>query len=160
MKLEGARGDSAGVAASTRRLLLLALPAGLRAIAQETRAADGIRRVVRDASRALQSGSAPLFLAAFDRRAFRDFASFRDQVSALTQQRRIASSVASGVPQSRAGEWTVEVDWLLQLAPKLDPGPVEQRRGTVVLGLREERGRWKIVRAEPRAFFASVRPGS
>lgn len=115
-----------------------------------------IRQLVRDASRALQSGNAPLFLAAFDRRAMPGFARFREQVTALTAQRRIASSVESTAPEKGPGEWSVRVNWLLELTPRLDPGPIERRHETLVLGLRRRGGRWKIVRIDPSDFFASA----
>ena len=119
-----------------------------------------MRQVIRDASRALQSGNAPLFLASFDRRAMPGFAQFREQVTALTEQRRIASSVESALPEGGPDEWTVRVNWLLELTPKLDPGPIESRHETLLLGLRRKRDRWKIVRIDPGDFFASAGRGA
>lgn len=124
--------------------------------AQQRTAAGSIRQLIRDASRALQSGNAPLFLDSFDRRAMPGFERFRDQVTALTAQRRIASSVESAPPEEGPDEWSVRVNWLLELTPKLDPGPVESRHETLVLGLRRKGDRWKIVRIDPSDFFASA----
>lgn len=122
---------------------------------QDAGGAGAIRLLVRDASRALQSGNAPLFLALFDPHAMADFGRFGDEIFALAAQRRIASSVKSDPPQGGPEECTVRVDWLLDLTPKLDPGPVERRHETVVVGLRRRGKRWRIVDVEPREFFAA-----
>ncbi len=119
--------------------------------------ATRVRLLIRDASRALQAGNAPLFLAAFDRRAMPRFDVLREQVSAMTAQRRIASSVASGPLQGDPSVWTVRVDWLLELTPKLDPGPLERRRATLTLRVRKRGRRWKIVQLEPLEFFSALR---
>ena len=138
-------------------LAVLAVPAP--GLAQRENAADRIALMVRDASRALQAGNAPLFLAAFEPGAVADFASFREQVSALAEQRRIASSVAAGPVAGGPEEWTVRVDWLLELAPKLDPGPLERRRETVTLRVRKRGKRWKFVSLDrPELFEALRRP--
>ncbi len=118
--------------------------------------ADRIALMVRDASRALQAGNAPLFLAAFERGSVPDFASFREQVTALAEHRRIASSVAAGPVEGGPEEWTVRVDWLLELAPKLDPGPLERRRETVTLKARKRGKRWKFVSLDRPEFFAAL----
>lgn len=134
---------------------MAAIPAPL--LAQGEDVADRIRTVVRDASRALQAGNAPLFMAAFDRRAFPGFRELREQVTALAAQRRIASSVEVGVPAGGPGEVTLRVDWLLELTPKIDPGPLERRHGTLALLMVKRNKRWRIARLEPAGFFASLR---
>ena len=139
----------------------VAVAAGLSAAtilgsAQDRDSADRIRQVILDASRALQAGNAPLFLSAFDRRAVPDFERLREQVTALAAQRRIASSVESGTPEGCPDECTVRVNWLLDLTPKVDPGPVERRSETLALGMRRRGNRWQIVRVEPSNFFASA----
>ncbi len=125
--------------------------------AQTPAEAAAIRQLIRDASRALQAGNAPLFLAALDRQAFAGLGEFRAELAALTAQRRIASSVESTAPVGGPEEWTVRVDWLLDLTHKIDPGPVERRRATLELAVRKRRGKWRIVRLEPRSFFAAAR---
>lgn len=137
-------------------LAVLLAPGAFLAPAQDPADAAAIRQVIRDASRALQAGNAPLFLASFDRRSFEGFDRLREQLAALGAQRRIASSVDSGAPFGGPAEWTVRVDWLLDLTPRLDPGPVERRRETITVGMRKLRGRWRIVSLEPRAFFSSA----
>lgn len=116
-----------------------------------------VRLLIRDASRALQAGNAPLFLAAFDRQEMPRFDVLREQVSALAAQRRIASSVESGPLEGDPNVRTVRVDWLLELTPKLDPGPLERRRTTLTLRVRKRGKRWKIVWLEPLEFFSALR---
>lgn len=138
---------------------LAVLAAPVPCSAQGEDAADRIALMVRDASRALQAGNAPLFLAAFEPEAVPDFAAFREQVNALAEQRRIASSVAAGPVAGGPEVWTVRVDWLLELAPKLDPGPLERRRETVTLKARMRGKRWKFVSLDrPELFEALPRP--
>ena len=132
---------------------LLALAAPGRAQAEDL--AAGIGLLVRDASRSLQSGNAALFLAAFDRDSFVGYEALRQNVTALTAQRRIASSVAVGAPRGGPAEWTADVDWLLELTPKLDPGQVERRREQLNVRVRKRGKKWKIVHLEPSGFFAS-----
>lgn len=131
--------------------LFVALPGP--APADETARAQAL---IRDASRALQAGNAPLFLAAFDRREMPRFAELREQVTALAAQRWIASSVASGPLAGGPEIWTMRVDWLLELKPRLDPGPVERRQATLALELRKRNGRWKIARLKPVEFFEAA----
>lgn len=135
--------------------VLLAVPT--RLLPQGEAAAARIRLAIRDASRALQAGNAPLFMAAFDRHAFSGFQALREEVTALAAHRRIASSVESGSPEGGPGEWTVRVDWLLELTPKLDPGPLERRHETLVVRLVKRGKRWKIANLEPTDFFSSLR---
>ena len=128
--------------------------------AQLSEPSADIGRMIRDVSRALQAGNAPLFLAAFDRNAIDDFDALREQVTALVAQRRIASSVAVGTVEGGPDTWTVRVDWLLELTPRLDPGPLRQRRETLTLGVRKRGGRWKIVSGGPSKFFAAMLPST
>lgn len=124
--------------------------------AQPADAPSQIRLAVRDASRALQAGNAPLFLAAFDRQEFAGYGGLREQVSALVAQRRIASSVAVESVQGGPVEWTVDVDWLIELTHKLDPSPPEQRRDILKLRVRKRGRRWRVVDLEPLTFFAAL----
>lgn len=146
---------TAGARLALAAWLVAATPAPLPSQGEDV--SDRIRTVVRDASRALQAGNAPLFMAAFDRQAFPGFQELREQVTALAAQRRIASSVEIGVPAGGPSEFTLRVDWLLELTPKIDPGPLEQRHGTLALLMVRRNGRWRIARLEPAGFFSSLR---
>ena len=112
-----------------------------------------IKRLVLDASRSLQSANAALFLGLIDRRSFDGYSMFRDDLRALTAHRRIASSVAVGVIEAGTEEGTATVDWLLELTPKLGPGPVERRHRTVRVTVRRYGKRWRIIDLAPIGFF-------
>lgn len=130
--------------------------AALSSAAQLGDAPGQIRLAVRDASRALQAANAPLFLAAFDRQEFAGYGELREQVTALVAQRRIASSVAVESVQGGPVEWTVDVDWLIELTHKLDPSPPEQRRDILKLRVRKRGRRWRVVDLQPLTFFAAL----
>jgi len=135
---------------------LLASAAATRA--QVSGPAADIKLLVLDASRSLQSANAALFMGLFDRVSFDGYAALREDIRALTAHRRIASSVAVGLIEGGPEQWTASVDWLLELTPKLDPGPVERRRQTVRVTVRKRGKRWRIVDFEPVGFFAPNRP--
>lgn len=147
------RGWRGSIAFKAAPLLLCMSIAGA---AQPTDPPGQIRLAVRDASRALQAGNAPLFLAAFDRQEFSGYGELREQVTALVAQRRIASSVAIESVQGGPVEWAVEVDWLMELTHKLDPSPPEQRRDTLKLRVRKRGRRWRVVDLQPLAFFVAL----
>lgn len=141
-------------------LLLVALMASpMAARAQVSDPAISIKRLLLDASRSLQSANAALFMGLFDRASFDGYAALREDVGALTAHRRIASSVSIGVPEGGPEQWTANVDWLLELTPKLDPGPVERRRQTLRVSVRKRGKRWRIVGLAPAGFFAPTQPG-
>ena len=119
----------------------------------------GIKRLLLDASRSLQSANAALFMGLFDRVSFDGYAALREDIGALTAHRRIASSVSVGMPEGGPEQWTASVDWLLELTPKLDPGPVERRRQTLRVSVRKRGKRWRIVGLQPAGFFAPTRLG-
>ncbi len=119
----------------------------------------GIKQLVLDASRSLQSANAALFMGLIDRSSFDGYAALREDIRALTAHRRIASSVSIGVPEGGPEQWTASVDWLLELTPKLDPGPVERRRQALRVSVRKRGKRWRIVGLAPAAFFAPTEPG-
>lgn len=142
-----------------RRLLAAIVLAGLlvsatASLAQDSDPEAAIRRLVLDASRSLQSANAALFLGLFDRRSLNGFQELQDDLRALTAHHRIASSVAVGLIEGGPEQWTANVDWLLELTPKLDPGPVERRRQTVRVSVRKLGRRWRMVGLAPTEFFA------
>lgn len=136
---------------------LMASPTAARS--QVSDPAAGIKRLLLDASRSLQSANAALFMGLFDRASFDGYAALRADIGALTAHRRIASSVSVGVPEGGPEQWTASVDWLLELTPKLDPGPVERRRQTLRVSVRKRGKRWRIVGLAPVGFFAPAQPG-
>lgn len=136
---------------------LLASP--IAALSQVSDPATGIKRLLLDASRSLQSANAALFMGLFDRASFDGYAALRDDIGALTAHRRIASSVSIGAPEGGPEQWTASVDWLLELTPKLDPGPLERRRQTLRVSVSKRGKHWRIVGLAPVGFFAPAQPG-
>ena len=136
---------------------LMASPTAARS--QVSDPAIGIKRLLLDASRSLQAANAALFMGHFDRASFDGYPALREDIAALTAHRRIASSVSVGVPEGGPEQWTASVDWLLELTPKLDPGPVERRRQTLRVSARKRGKRWRIVGLAPVGFFAPTQPG-
>jgi hypothetical protein len=112
------------------------------------------RRLILDASRALQAGNAARFMGYFDKRRFEGFSDLQRKVSALLEARTVASSVdvvsmAEG-PNGKAAQ----VDWILQLTPIGGPGEVETRRQMVELMLSQHSsGGWRIASFAPVEFF-------
>lgn len=153
--LSGARCRRSGAVFAV--VALLASPTAARS--QGSDPATGIKRLLLDASRSLQSANAALFMGLFDRASFDGYAALQEDIGALTAHRRIASSVSVGVPEGGPEQWTANVDWLLELTPKLDPGPVERRRQTLRVSVRKRGKRWRIVGLAPAGFFAPTQPG-
>lgn len=151
----GSRRRSSSAVLALAAWAVAATPALL--LSQGEDAEEGIKRVVRNMSRALQAGNAPLFIAAFDRQGFPGLPELREQLTALTAQRRIASSVEIGALRGGPAEFTLRVDWLLELTPKVDSGVLERRHETLSLVVVNRNGRWKIARLEPLGFFSSLR---
>jgi len=136
---------------SRRLLLATALGASSSAWTQED---DAPRRVILDASRALQAGNAARFLGYFDKRRFEVFSDLRRRVSALLEARTVASSVDVVSITEASGDRMAKVDWILQLTPIGGPGEVETRRQTVELTLSQESpGAWRIASFAPVDFF-------
>jgi hypothetical protein len=122
-------------------------------VSRDAAEARDIRRVVQDASRALQSGDAALFLHYFDRRKFAGYPTIESHVVALTTQSDVASSVQFGEIKPVEGGYRLRVDWLVQLSVKETPGPLETRREVVTMVAAEQKGRWKITSLDPVEFF-------
>lgn len=136
----------------SRRRFLAAALGGLATVqAQEDEAP---RRLILDASRALQAGSAARFLGYFDKQHFAGYSEFRRQVSGLLEARTVASSVdVVSMGDGPRGK-VAQVDWLLQMTPISGPGEVVTRRQTVALTLsRQSSGRWRIASFAPVEFF-------
>lgn len=135
---------------SRRQLLAAALGASSSALAQ----GDEARRLILDASRALQAGNAARFLGYFDKRRFGGSSELRRTVSALLAARTVASSVDVVSVTEGPGDRVAQVDWILQLTPIAGPGEIETRRRTVELTLAQQSsGSWRITSFDPVEFF-------
>lgn len=118
-------------------------------------------RLILDASRALQAGSAPRFLGYFDRKQTPGFRELREGLTALLADSKVASSVETSAVAARAGEVDFEIDWLLQISSERQVGTLEQRRELVKATVRTDAaGEAQLIRIEPIAFFtpAPLRP--
>jgi hypothetical protein len=136
---------------SRRQLLAAAVGSAVTAPAQQD---DGPRRVILDASRALQAGNAARFMGYFDEERFQASSELRRSVSALLETRTVASSVDVVSMADAPDGKTAQVDWLLQLTPLAGPGLVETRRQTLDLTLEQQaRGAWRITSLAPIEFF-------
>ena len=135
------------------RRYLLAAPWAAVAYAQ-TQDDAAPRRVILDASRALQAGNAARFLGYFDERQFPDFSALRRNVTALLEARTVASSVDIVSIGNSSGDRKMRVDWLLQLTPIAGPGEIETRRQMVELTLSQQSpGKWRIASLAPIELF-------
>jgi len=136
---------------SRRHLLAATLGVPSLAWAQE----DGApRRVILDASRALQAGNADRFIGYFDKRRFGGLTALRRAVTALLQNRTVASSVDVVSLTDAANGKVAQVDWILQFTPIAGPGQEETRRETVELRLSQDpSSAWRIASFDPVEFF-------
>lgn len=136
---------------SRRQLCVAALGASSSARAQEDEAP---RRLILDASRALQAGNAARFMGYFDERRFAGFSRLRRVVTALLEARTVASSVDVVSIAETSGDRIAKVDWILQLTPIAGPGEAETRRRTVELTLAQQSsGTWRIASFDPVEFL-------
>jgi hypothetical protein len=115
--------------------------------------ARAVRRVVHDASRALQSRNASLFLRGFDRKQFSGYADLESHIVALTTQSDIASSIEIVAIEREDSGYRLRVDWLLQLSVLETPGPLETRREILELSAAQEKSKWRITDLRPVRFF-------
>ncbi|MEZ5395273.1 MAG: hypothetical protein R2724_20975 [Bryobacterales bacterium] len=111
-------------------LLLLAAPLAAQEHSLEA------RRLVLDASRALQADAPARFLGYFDKRATPHFGELRQNLLALLATKTVASSVQIDKTTVEGGEASLSVDWLLQLTPIDGIGAVEQRHEVVQVRVR------------------------
>ncbi len=137
---------------SLRRLCLLLLTASAVSLGA---AEPGIeaRRLVLDASRALQAGNARRFLSYVDKKDFDGFYRLREQIAALTEQRDVASSVDIEIVEVDGTRVVLDVDWLVQLTWKRQPGPVEIRREDLRITVETAGKKAKIVGLSPLGFL-------
>jgi len=115
---------------------------------------EGPRRLLLDASRALQAGNAVRFMGYFDKRSFQGFSDLQRRVSALLEARTVASSIDVVSIADGAEGKVAQVDWLLQLTPINGPGEIETRRQTVAVALSQQSsGEWRISSFAPVEFL-------
>jgi len=133
-------------------LLLWAAP-----LAAQQSQAETARRLVFDASRALQAGNAARFLGYFDKRETPGFGRLRENVLALLAINTVASSVEVKQASVEDNEVRMTVDWLMQLTPADGVGPVEQRREQIEVRVRVDQEP-KIISLVPNSFLRPPTP--
>ena len=117
--------------------------------------AERAGRLILDASRALQAGSAPRFLGYFDKEQTPQFAQLREGVTSLLAVNKVASSVETTPTDTRDDEIDFEIDWLLQIASERDVSLIKQRRQLIRATVRvNPDGEARLIRIEPVDFFA------
>lgn len=127
---------------SRRHILLLGTLALKPAAAQDS---TGPRRLLLDASRALQGGNAARFIGYFDKQHYTERPTLRRTIAALMEARTVASSIDILSLLENDGGWQAKIDWLLQLSPIAGAGAIETRQQTVTAELAEDKkGRWRI----------------
>ena len=136
---------------SRRQLLLLGALAVRSGLAQDSKAP---RRVILDASRALQGSNAPRFIGYFDKTQYKQLAVLRQTVTALLATRSVGSSVDILTLVEHDSGWKAEIDWLLQLTPIQGAGPIETRQESVTVELRQNaKGQWRMTSFDPIDLF-------
>lgn len=137
--------------ATRRQLLLLGVLAVRPASSQDS---TGPRRLILDASRAIQGGNSARFIGYFDKQAYAERPALRRAVTALLETRTAASSVDILSLVELDGVWHAEVDWLLQLTPIAGAGPIERRQETISAQLAQgTKGRWRFTSFGPTELF-------
>jgi hypothetical protein len=122
--------------------------------AQDNPEARSVRRLVQDASRALQAGNAASFLRWFDRKQFAGYPALESHIVALTTQSNIASSIQIVEIEQVQGDYHLRVDWLLELTVQEAAGPLETRREVLEVSVAAaKKGEWRITSLGPLEFF-------
>lgn len=129
-----------------RRRHLLALAWLARPARAATR--EELLQTVADLATALSAGDAAAFLARFEE-SMEGYAALRENVSALTAQADLTSSVELVRHEGDSGEF----DWYLEIRLKLDAGVSARRRQRVKLRLRGS----KIEAFSPVELFAPLK---
>jgi len=109
-----------------------------------------IRRMILDAGRALQEGSAPRFVSYFALNDPVAAGRLRSGVSALFAQKDVAVSIEVQRIEASGDGFDAEANWLLQLTPRDQPGAVERRQEQVRMRIADNaKGKPRIVAFEP-----------
>lgn len=108
---------------------------------------------------ALSQGNASAFLKHFDRE-MPGYGTLEAQVYALVNQANVASSLDIVKDDGDARSRAVELDWILEVAPKEPANPTERRHQAVRCRLEPRGKQWKIVWLDPIGFFAPPHPPS
>lgn len=121
--------------------------------------AESIFDVLASMASALSAGNPMAFMGAISRR-LPDYEKLQADVTGLTEQASVLSSVEILKDEGSASKRQVEADWFLEIRPKEPSAPLERRRRTLRIEFAIEGQRWKIVSLEPAGFFGPASPGA
>lgn len=102
---------------------------------------------------ALAEGNPIAFLKAFDS-SMAGYQELQSNITALTNQCEVQSSIDVLVNDGDDSRRSVEVDWFLQIRSKQDTGQLVRRRERIKVGLQRVKKKWRAVSLEPVSFFA------
>jgi hypothetical protein len=105
---------------------------------------------------ALTEVNVPAFMGGFDKD-MPGYGDLKNQVTALVNQSDVTSSIEPVQEVGDNAQYTIDLDWFLQVRSLLDNGPIVERREVVHCELRKQKKKWKIVSLKPLDFFAPAK---
>jgi len=105
---------------------------------------------------ALTEVNVPAFMDGFDKD-MPGYGDLKNQITALVNQADVTSSIEPVQEQADNTQYTIDLDWFLQVRSLLDNGPIVERREVVHCELRKQKKKWKIVSLKPLDFFAPAK---
>lgn len=128
------------------------------ALLQGAGAHDEVIHLVASMAAGLSTVNVPLFMDAFDKD-MPDYDRLRGDVTALTNQAEVTSSIEPVSEQGGEDAYSIDLDWYLQVRSLVPDGPIVTRRQVVHCDLRKDKKRWVIVAIKPMEFFAPAKLG-
>ena len=106
----------------------------------------------------LTAGNVEGFMKSFDP-AMPDYERLRALASALIEQAQVSSSIR--IVNEKGDDTTrdLELDWLMDVTTRVEPGVLERRRQIVTCRLESGKKGWRITLLRPVEFFAPPRIG-
>jgi hypothetical protein len=78
----------------------------------------------------------------------------RSHLEALMTHANVLSSIELVEGAGDGGNYTADLDWILEIRPKPETGPLERRRERIKCAFRKQKRRWRVVSLAPVSFFA------
>jgi hypothetical protein len=85
------------------------------------------------------------------------YGDLKTQVTALTNQADVTSAIEPIEERGDNAQYSLDLDWFLQVRSLLDNGPIVERRAVIHCELRKQKKKWKIVSLKPLDFFAPAK---
>jgi hypothetical protein len=105
---------------------------------------------------ALTEVNVPAFMDGFDKD-MPGYGDLHNQIAALVNQADVTSSIEPLNEHGDNAQYSIDLDWFLQVRSLLDNGPLVERREVIHCELRKQKKKWKIVSLKPLDFFAPAR---